>query len=1168
MALTDRDYNGFASVLAARVALRAKGLDESGRRLVAIRPADHVLTGFLTPAAQPSGSAESSLGPAASAAPEGEESLEVSAAEDLPRDSAYEQTAVGLEWLAPAACPHGGLSISIRVEYSLYVRRLPTFAEQRAHSAWRVPNQRGPTLNGSASAGTELARQDRQADLVQVWSRETPGPLEVDLDVMLLYAQRCVRLNLGPTLAADWSSVDDRSLYPGRQPIRVAEPDLSSEEAFQAKLALLPAGLRPLEWTPAIDARLVALPTEPGLVWLAIRLVNQTRPADGRTLDYVDPNLYGVGLTLTLPRVLHRPALFRELPASFRYDRTMPAIGINSHVSLREDGEKTVLSVDTVPMKTIDRLQPREVGGPAPTFENLFADPIPCLKGVLAEMGGYDAEQWAAKIAALEGIEKIEAEKARIRFREEIQRFERGLAVLQDGRYELVRRSFSLMNQAMAAAVVGFDRWRLFQIVFIVSQLPLLAAREYSELEHEGDDDVDILWFAAGGGKTEAFLGLTLWQAFFDRLRGKTQGVAAVIRFPLRLLTFQQLQRIARGLASAEVLRVKKELGGQPFSIGYFSGRAVTPNVIDDETHHRFIARGVDPRFQRMFVCPFPGCGGLVELTYGPELRRIEHSCRNASCPGGQRTLPVFVVDDDIYRYLPTVIVSTVDKLALLGQNHRFANIFGRIDFICPKHGATFREGSRLCPAARELGKGQRPERCGDEALDYGPFRDPSPALLIQDELHLLSEELGTFDSHYETGALALARALGAKPWKIIAATATIERYEQHAWHLYLKKARQFPGPGPGAYDSFYYQQDRQRIGRIFVGLLGVGRKHTPAVTRSLSLIYLELQAAREHWKADPEGAAAAYDTAVLSEADVRRLIFAYELPVSYVLTRKGSDQVAEAIESRVKKELHLESPEHGELLVDMFNGGVEISEMIVAMEGIRAADPDGDPAARVRGLVTTNIIGHGVDIDRFNIMVFAGFPRLVAEYIQASARIGRTFPGLSILVATPQSERDRSILDRFGKFHEYLDRLVDPSAVNRWPERALSRTVPGLLCAYLFGVASKKSGTVLNTVERVQQAYGRLGAEALNSSEIEVWMGEAYGIDRAPSAQYADNLATHTRNKYREVVNSPRQEGGRPRSLNTYLGAMKSLRDVDDPGFIRVTEDQDQTILRKFIRG
>jgi hypothetical protein len=140
---------------------------------------------------------------------------------------------------------------------------------------------------------------------------------------------------------------------------------------------------------------------------------------------------------------------------------------------------------------------------------------------------------------------------------------------------------------------------------------------------------------------------------------------------------------------------------------------------------------------------------------------------------------------------------------------------------------------------------------------ECGPFHDLSPALLIQDELHLLSEELGTFDAHYETGVMEMIRSLGSRPWKIIGATATIQDFRRHAWELYLRDARQFPAPGPEAFDSFYYQQNPEKIGRIFVGLLGVGRKHTPAVTKTLSIFYQEVQAAREMYETDPPRAGA-----------------------------------------------------------------------------------------------------------------------------------------------------------------------------------------------------------------------------------------------------------------------------------------------------------------------
>ena len=179
----------------------------------------------------------------------------------------------------------------------------------------------------------------------------------------------------------------------------------------------------------------------------------------------------------------------------------------------------------------------------------------------------------------------------------------------------------------------------------------------------------------------------------------------------------------------------------------------------------------------------------------------------------------------------------------------------------------------------------------------------------------------------------------------------------------------------------------------------------------------------------DPAKAASIYGVGDLTAAEQKDLLFLYELALTYVLTRKGSDQVAEAIESRVRRELQDSSPQHGELLIEMFNGGVDVSHMISTMDELKTETSEADPGTRTRGIVTTNIIGHGVDVDRFNVIVFAGFTRLVAEYIQASARVGRRFPGISIFVPTPQSERDRSIFDRFAKFHQYLDRLVDPAA-------------------------------------------------------------------------------------------------------------------------------------------
>jgi hypothetical protein len=1159
MPLTDIDYNNFSTTLTERFAERCKGLDDGSRRVVDGRPADHILVGFLTPVQD--GQGVTTTGAAnqgvANSLDDADADEDLALADDLPRDSAYEQTALGLEWIAPLEYMRDDVTVDVDINLCVYVRRLPTFAEQNRRIEWNWQ---------PAAGGT------RTCNMIQAWSRETLPRMRVSFNMGRLRRERRLAETVSDQVQGAWGGIDNTNLYPGRQAITIQETDLTSPDAYGVRLAALQSSGMPVDWNPVIDIRLISMPTEPGCVRVALRAINQTTKIKDKYLDYVDPNLYAVNVRVSLPRELHRMAIFQELPASFRYDREMYGVGINAHVDGRVDGPQLILETDSVPVKRVNRLEPQRISGADPRFDELATTPLPILRAILDAMRGYDADKWRETVESLgNDVERQDAEEARKSFMAEIGRFERGVNLLADEQYPNVRRAFSLMNRTMEKAARGaYDEWRLFQIVFIVSQLPALAAREHPELATEDDDKVEILWFAAGGGKTEGFLGLILWQVFFDRLRGKAFGVSAFVRFPLRLLAFQQLQRLSRALAAAEVIRVEENLGGTRFSIGDFVGGNVTPNRIDTEEHNRFSRRGVDKRYQRIFECPF--CDSEVKLAYDSDLRLIKHVCTNATCIYKDR-LPIYIVDYDIYRFLPTVIVSTVDKIALLGFNQRFANIFGRFDLVCPHHGASFNNTNKFeCSAAKAFGEGGRPAQCEGKTVWYAesrPFHDPAPALLIQDELHLLSEDLGAFDAHYETGVMELARSLGFKPWKIIAATATIEEYEQHSRQLYLKRARQFPGPGPKAYESFYYREEPDKIGRIFVGILGIGRKHTPAVTRTLSILYLEIQAARDLAATDLVAATARYRTGPLTKEEFKKLIFLYELPLTYVLTRKGSDQVAEAIESRVKKELQELSPNHGDLKIDMFNSGVDIAEMSETMQRISTDTPDGEPSERVRGLVTTNIIGHGVDIDRFNIIVFAGFTRLVAEYIQASARVGRTYPGLSILVATPQNERDRSIFDRFAKFHEYLDRLVDPSAVTRWTDPALQRTVPGLLAGYLMGVASYRLAAAIASVENVQRHYARAGAEALNESEIAAWIERAYGTDQAPSPErYRERVANWVSNTYRLVINATTYPGGKPRQLGDHLGAMRSLRDIDDPAEVRPARPTDEEMIRRIING
>ena len=153
---------------------------------------------------------------------------------------------------------------------------------------------------------------------------------------------------------------------------------------------------------------------------------------------------------------------------------------------------------------------------------------------------------------------------------------------------------------------------------------------------------------------------------------------------------------------------------------------------------------------------------------------RIIHRCTQSACPFPNGELPVYVVDNETYRYLPCVVVGTIDKLAGIGNQRKLAQIFGQIDGRCIEHG--YYKG-KCCQ--KDCIDTTRLRRIVPQGLS-------GPTLFVQDELHLLKEGLGTFDAHYETFTQRLRSEFGQlQSLKIIASSATIEAFERQVEHLY-----------------------------------------------------------------------------------------------------------------------------------------------------------------------------------------------------------------------------------------------------------------------------------------------------------------------------------------------------------------------------------------------
>ncbi|OYR78637.1 helicase, partial [Halorubrum sp. E3] len=118
--------------------------------------------------------------------------------------------------------------------------------------------------------------------------------------------------------------------------------------------------------------------------------------------------------------------------------------------------------------------------------------------------------------------------------------------------------------------------------------------------------------------------------------------------------------------------------------------------------------------------------------------------------------------------------------------------------------------------------------------------------------------------------------------------------------------------------------------------------------------------------------------------------------------------------------------------------------------EGEFADDPFEE---RIDTVPATSFVGHGIDVDRFNFMLFFGYPSQTFQYIQASSRVGRQagVPGHVLDVFRPFDKRDRHRFKYFEKLHEYLSRTVEPVPIDRWAKFAVEKTFPGILMAILI---------------------------------------------------------------------------------------------------------------------
>lgn len=645
--------------------------------------------------------------------------------------------------------------------------------------------------------------------------------------------------------------------------------------------------------------------------------------------------------------------------------------------------------------------------------------------------------QWiqdrSLEMTALAGMQSQTAARHLEDARTVLQRMRAGAARL--GVDETAASAFRLANLAMDTQRVwgsgGGLSWRPFQLGFL-----LLTLESSIDGRHEDRETMDLLWFPTGGGKTEAYLALVAMVAFHRRLSVAAPddgaGVACIMRYTLRLLTTQQFIRASAMVCACEAIRRGRIPSRDAHSLGetpFSIGLWVGDGATPNTRKDAFASRTDSSKASPRQLMQCPCCHSTLDYRQGGPTEAVSIFCTGEAC--------VLAGTDSLPVWTVDEDLYAYRPTMLIGTVDKFAQIV----------------------------------RKSQTAALFGVGTPAQPQLILQDELHLIAGPLGTLSGLYEAALDLILSANGTRP-KIIGSTATIRRAADQVLALFDRRTCQFPPPGLDASDSGFAVVDMAAPGRRYVGVTTAGRsaKFTlQAVAASLLQAASAGLAARDQ---DPYWTLVAYFNSLR------------ELGGALVLMQ---DDVNDTL--RLLARARGETPRDPAAVEELTSrrSQQEVRQMLDLL-----ATPAGTDGS-LDVVLATSMLSVGVDIPRLGLMLVNGQPKTMAEYIQATSRVGRGgVSGLVVPVLNNAKPRDRSHFETFRTWHTTLYREVEATSVTPFASRARDRALHAVLVAavrHLVPGMLVAPALDANAIAAVEDLIERIGSRAdrIDALEIDV---------------------------------------------------------------------------------
>ncbi|WP_074406153.1 helicase-related protein [Aquimarina megaterium] len=586
-------------------------------------------------------------------------------------------------------------------------------------------------------------------------------------------------------------------------------------------------------------------------------------------------------------------------------------------------------------------------------------------------------------------------------------------------------------------------QYRPFQLAFFLLNIESIINEESSDR----NDLVDLLWFPTGGGKTEAYLALTAFSIISRRILHKSNadGVSVIMRYTLRLLTAQQFERATKLILSLDFLRRQFDesdthfFGQSKVSIGMWVGASTTPNYFKDaKSIHKKILdeltklnnnKSGDYKKVNSFPitnCSWCGCNlvsqnklGFFQQGYNATASSFSTKCINESCAFSDE-LPIYFVDDKIYNTPPTLLFATVDKFAML--SHR-------------------KEGHRLF-----------------NSLPINNTKLP-PDLIIQDELHLLSGPLGSITGLYES-IVELLSTKGSRKPKIIASTATTRNTKHQVSMLYGNRDLNVFPPMGATYNDNFFSYVSKNSKRKHIGFMPTGKTALNSQIRILGNLLLARVKLFKYFKEQEN----------LSLDEVKNHENNFWTIVSFYNSLRDVGKIYNKVPAEITdflKLLHnrynLNKRIYGfnyfglsgrtkELTSRIESNSIKklLNELEQQFDLITNQDGWTFVQNTVDLVLASNMFSVGIDIERLNVMLMNGQPKNVAEYIQASSRVGRKERGIVINLLDANRSRDKSYFENYVPFNTAYYKYVEPLSVTPFTEISLDKVLASLLVCFV----------------------------------------------------------------------------------------------------------------------